>query len=56
MIRITHKNCSGPALEADSLEAETRVFVDDDFPLTCFTCLDHILDQTEIRMGEELRM
>ena len=56
MILITHKICSGPALEANSLESETRTFQEDDFPLTCFTCLDAILDQSEIRIAEELRM
>lgn len=53
---VTHKACSGPAIEANSLEAETRVIVEEDFPLTCFTCLDDILDTSEIRVGEQLRM
>jgi hypothetical protein len=53
---VTHKACSGPALETNSLEAETRIFAEEEFPLTCFTCLDEILDPTEIRVGEQLRM
>ena len=53
---VTHKACSGPAVESNSLEAETRAFGEDEFPLTCFTCLDDILDQSEIRIGEQFRM
>lgn len=56
MILITHKVCSGPALEANSLESETRTFPAEDFPFTCFTCLDDILEQTELRVCEEFRM
>jgi hypothetical protein len=56
MILITHKACSGPAIEANSLEAETRVFMDEEFPLTCFTCLDDIIDRSEMRVGEQFRM
>ena len=56
MILITHKVCSGPALEANSLESEICTFPAENFPFTCFTCLDDILEQTELRISEEFRM
>lgn len=56
MMIITHKVCSGPALETDSLESETCAVLAHDFPFTCFTCLDDILDQSELRISEEVRM
>lgn len=53
---ITHKVCSGPALETNSLESETCAILAEDFPFTCFTCLDEIIEQTELRVSEEVRM
>lgn len=53
---ITHKICSGPALETNSLESETCTILAEDFPFTCFTCLDEIIEQTELRVSEEVRM
>ncbi|MBI3803071.1 MAG: hypothetical protein HY282_04845 [Nitrospirae bacterium] len=56
MIIISHKVCSGPALETNSLESESCAILENDFPFTCFTCLDDILDQSELRVSEEVRM
>lgn len=56
MMVITHKICSGPALETNSLESETCTILAEDFPFTCFTCLDEIIEQTELRVSEEVRM
>lgn len=56
MMLVTHKICSGPAVEANSLEAEICTFPAENFPFTCFTCLDAILEQTELRICEEFRM
>jgi hypothetical protein len=56
MIVVIHKACSGPALETDTLESQTHAIPADDFPFTCFTCLDEIFDEGEIRFSEEIRL
>lgn len=56
MIIITHKVCSGPALETNSLESESCTLLASDFPFTCFTCLDDVVEQNELRISEEVRM
>jgi hypothetical protein len=56
MIVLIHKACSGPAVETDTLTAETCALPVDAFPFTCFTCLEEITDESELRFSEEIRM
>lgn len=56
MIVLIHKTCSGPAIETDTLTAETCALPVEAFPFTCFTCLEEIMDESELRFSEEIRM
>jgi len=56
MMIVIHKACAGPAFEINSLESETCAVLAADFPSTCFTCLDEILEESEMMVFEEMRM
>ncbi len=56
MMVIIHKACHGPAVESDTVVAESCALPVTDFPFTCFTCLDEIMDASELRLSEEIRM
>jgi glycosylphosphatidylinositol transamidase (GPIT) subunit GPI8 len=53
MLVLIHKECGGPALE-DSLVGEVCAIPIDHFPFSCFTCLEEIMDESEVRLSEEL--
>lgn len=56
MIVVIHRACSGPALEPDDAVAESCALPVTALPFTCFTCLDEIVDESELRLSEEIRM
>ena len=53
MVTLIHKECGGPALD-DSPVAEACPVPVDRFPFTCFSCLEVIIDESEVRLSEEL--
>lgn len=55
MLTLIHKECSGPAVD-ESLVGEVCAIPVDRFPFSCFTCLEEILDESELRLGEDLGM
>jgi glycosylphosphatidylinositol transamidase (GPIT) subunit GPI8 len=50
---LIHKECAGPALDESSV-GEVCAIPIDRFPFSCFTCLEEILDESEVRLSEEL--
>ena len=52
MLTLIHKECGGPALD-ESLVGEVCVIPIDRFPFSCFTCLEDIIDESEVRISEE---
>ena len=55
MLLLIHKECGGPALE-DSPVGEVCAVPVSQFPFTCFTCLEDVLEESEVRLTEELGM
>jgi hypothetical protein len=53
MLTLIHKACGGPALELGGAVAEVCALPVDRFPFPCFTCLEEILDETEVRVAED---
>ncbi len=53
MLVLIHKECGGPALE-ESPVGEVCAIPVDRFPFPCFTCLEEIFDESEVRLSEEL--
>ena len=53
MITLIHKECGGPAIE-DSPVGEVCAIPIDRFPFPCFTCLEEIDDESELRLSQEL--
>ena len=53
MLVLIHKECGGPALE-ESPVGEVCAIPIDRFPFSCFTCLEEIVDESEVRLSEEL--
>ena len=53
MVTLIHKECGGPAME-DSPIGEVCAVPVERFPFPCFTCLEEILDESELRWSEEL--
>jgi glycosylphosphatidylinositol transamidase (GPIT) subunit GPI8 len=53
MLALVHKECGGPALE-ESPVGEVCVIPVSQFPFSCFTCLEEILDESEVRLSEDL--
>ncbi len=54
MLTLIHKACGGPALEPETAVGEVCAVPVDRFPFSCFTCLEDILDDSEVRLSEEL--
>jgi hypothetical protein len=54
MLTLIHKECGGPALEPSTGVGEVCALPVDRFPFSCFTCLEDILDESEVRLSEEL--
>ena len=50
---LIHKECAGPALDESSV-GEVCAIPIDRFPFSYFTCLEEILDESEVRLSEEL--
>ena len=53
MLVLIHKECGGPALE-ESLVGEVCAVPVDRFTFSSFTCLDEIVDESELRLTEDL--
>ena len=53
MLVLIHKECGGPAIE-DSSVGEVCAIPIDRFPFPCFSCLEEIDDESEVRLSEEL--
>jgi hypothetical protein len=53
MLVLIHKECGGPAME-DSPVGEVCAIPVDQFPFPCFSCLEEIIDESELRPSEEL--
>jgi hypothetical protein len=53
MIVVIHKECGGLAIE-DSPVGEVCAIPIDRFPFSCFTCLEVIVDESELKLSEEL--
>jgi len=54
MLMLIHKECGGPALESSASVGEVCSIPVDRFPFSCFTCLEEIVDESEVRLSEEL--
>jgi glycosylphosphatidylinositol transamidase (GPIT) subunit GPI8 len=54
MLTLIHKECGGPALESTTAVGEVCALPVDHFPFACFTCLEEIVDESELRLSEEL--
>jgi hypothetical protein len=53
MLVLIHKECAGPALEEAPVGEVCAISVDR-FLFSCFTCLEEIIDETEVRLSGEL--
>ena len=53
MVVVIDKHCGGTAME-DSTVGEVCAIPIDRFPFSCFTCLEDIVDESELRLSEEL--
>lgn len=53
MLVLVHKECGGPALE-ESPVGEVCAIPVDRFPFACVTCLEEIVDESELRLTEDL--
>ncbi len=53
-ILTIHTVCGGPATDEDTLYPDhpASYLTDEEFTLTCFTCLDEISDRSELRLTE----
>jgi hypothetical protein len=54
MLTLVHKECGGPALEPNTAVGEVCALPVDRFPFPCFSCLEEIVDESELRLSEEL--
>jgi len=54
MLTVIHKACGGPALEANTAIGEVCALPVERFPFSCFTCLEDILEESELRLSEDL--
>ena len=53
MLVLINKECGGPAL-GESPVGEVCAIPVSQFPFSCFTCLEDILDESEVRLTEDL--
>ena len=54
MLTLIHKECGGPAIEPATSVGEVCAIPSDRLPFACFTCLEEIIDESELRLSEEL--
>jgi hypothetical protein len=54
MLTLIHKECGGPALEPNTAVGEVCMLPVDRFPFACFSCLEEIVDESELRVSEDL--
>ena len=54
MLTVIHKECGSPALESNTSVGEVCALPVDRFPFPCFSCLEEIVDESELRLSEEL--
>jgi len=54
MLTLIHKECGGPALEPSTAVGEVCALPVDRFPFACFTCLEEIVEESELRFTEDL--
>lgn len=54
MLTVIHKECGSPALEPNTSVGEVCALPVDQFPFPCFSCLEEIVDESELRLSEEL--
>lgn len=53
MLTLIHKECGGPALD-ESPVGEVCAIPVNQFPFPCFTCLEEIVDESEVRFSQEM--
>jgi len=53
MLTLIHKECGGPALDESPIGEVCAVPIDR-LPFPCFTCLEEIVDESELRFTEDL--
>jgi len=53
MLTLVHKECGGPALDESPI-GEVCAIPIDRFPFSCFTCLEEIDDESEVRLSQEM--
>ncbi len=54
MLTVIHKECGSPALEPNTSVGEVCALPVDRFPFACFSCLEEIVDEAELRLSEVL--
>ncbi len=54
MITVIHKDCGGPALEAESMTNPDRLKDNKELFIICLTCLDEIRSPDELIFGEDM--
>ena len=54
MLTLIHKECGGPAIELNTAIGEVCSLPVERFPFACFSCLEEIVDESELRLSEEL--
>ena len=54
MLTLIHKECGGPALEMNTSVGEVCTIPVNQFPFPCFTCLEEIFDESEVRLSEDM--
>jgi hypothetical protein len=55
MLVLIHKAYGSAAVEVDSVPGEILTIPVEEFPFTCFTCLDEIERVSELRISEQIR-
>ncbi len=54
MLTLIHKESGAPALEPNTGVGEVCALPIDRLPFACFSCLEEIVDESELRLSEEL--
>jgi len=54
MLTVIHTACGGPALEPATGVGEVCALPVERFPFSCFTCLEDIIEESELRLSEDL--
>lgn len=53
MLTLVHRECGGPAVEANTAVGEVCGLPLDRFPFPCFICLKEIVDESEGWFSDE---